>query len=157
MKSDSKGSTQSRQSAVAEEEPSLPKGKSAATWNRGYLFLSLALIPLVHSLLYPTNKDDVDKRLAHTLSQLSEQEQTRIKESFSKQQATLEDVVMALPGHRIENALLARESWGHWLYAAMAAGVFFVYLILAFPSNARPQYLLLTGLFTGTIGILLLL
>src|SRR5262249_18546098 len=83
--------------------------------------------------------------------------QTRIKESFSKQEATLEDVVMALPGHRIENALLARDSWGHWLYAAMAAGAFFAYLILAFTSVARPQHLLLTGLFTGTIGILLLL
>jgi len=132
--------------------------KPVGASNRRYLLLSAALIPLLASLLSPKNENDVGQRLSHTLSQLSEQEQTRIKESISKQEATLEDVVMALPGHRIENAHLGRESWRHWLYAAMAAGVFFAYLILVFPSSmARPQHLLLTGLFTGTIGILLLL
>ena len=139
-----------------DEERANPKLVGA--WNRRYLFLPVALIPLLILLLSPANQNDISQRFSQTVSKLSEQDQARINESISKQETTLEDVVMALPGHRIEDAHLSRDSWRHWLYAAMAAGVFFLFLILVFPSStATPQHLLMVGLFTGTIGILLLL
>lgn len=62
---------------------------------------------------------------------------------------------MALPDHRIEGAHLSRDSWMHWLYAGIAASLFFSLLTLAFPaSRASPQQVLRIGVFTGTIGIL---
>src|ERR1041385_5179908 len=132
--------------------------KPAGARRRRYLFLPVALVPLIVSLLSSTNPESVAQRFAHTVSQLPETEQVKIKDSLSKQEASIDDVVMALPGHRIENAHLSRDSWRHWLYAAVSAGVFFAFLILIFPaSTAKPQHLLLTGLFTGTIGIVLLL
>ena len=113
-----------------DEERANPKLVGA--WNRRYLFLPVALIPLLILLLSPANQNDISQRFSQTVSKLSEQDQARINESISKQETTLEDVVMALPGHRIEDAHLSRDSWRHWLYAAMAAGVFFLFLILVF-------------------------
>jgi RsiW-degrading membrane proteinase PrsW (M82 family) len=46
----------------------------------------------------------------------------------------------------------------HWVYAAAAASVFFGFLVLMFPSTrAKPRELLRVGVYTGTIGMLLLL
>jgi RsiW-degrading membrane proteinase PrsW (M82 family) len=78
--------------------------------------------------------------------------------SLLKHDITLQDVIMALPDHRIEGAHLSRDSWRHWLYAGIAASLFFGLLTLAFPaSRASPQQVLRIGVFTGTIGILLLI
>src|SRR5262245_1236041 len=99
--------------------------QTVSAWNRRYLLLSAALIPLLILLLLPANQDDISRRFSQTVSKLPEQDQGRIKDSISKQEATLEDLVMALPDHRIENAHLSRDSWVHWLYAAVAAAVFF--------------------------------
>jgi RsiW-degrading membrane proteinase PrsW (M82 family) len=46
----------------------------------------------------------------------------------------------------------------HWAFAAISAGLFLALLMCLFkPGHARPHSLLLTGLFTGTVGIVLLL
>jgi RsiW-degrading membrane proteinase PrsW (M82 family) len=64
----------------------------------------------------------------------------------------------ALPGHRFEGALLSHESHAQWMYALLAAGAFFGLALLMLPADTtRPMHVFLTGLFTGTAGVLLLL
>src|SRR5262247_1015051 len=110
------------------------------------------------SLLQPAKKYDVQERLAHTLARLSVKDQVKIGAEFAKNNQSIEKLLMALPDHRIEDAHVGRDSWIHWFYAGAAAGVFYWFLVLVFPSSrATPQELLRTGVFTGTIGMLLLL
>ncbi len=55
-------------------------------------------------------------------------------------------------------ALLDRDSWGHWGLAGLSALLFLSYFCFAYPrGNATVGQLLKVGLFTGTIGIVLLL
>jgi RsiW-degrading membrane proteinase PrsW (M82 family) len=125
---------------------------------RRYGLLLLALIPMFFLLKAPTGEPDVLHRLASSVSKLPEQEQAKIKAAFSKDsQMTFDEVIMALPGHRIENAHLGRDSRQHWLYALISAVVFLGFLIFMFPSVAKPLDLTTAGLFTGTAGIFLLL
>jgi RsiW-degrading membrane proteinase PrsW (M82 family) len=54
--------------------------------------------------------------------------------------------------------LLSKKSWGHWGLAGLAALLFLSYFCFAYPrGNAKVGQLLGIGVFTGTIGILLLL
>ncbi len=63
----------------------------------------------------------------------------------------------ALPGNRLQGALLPKSSMVHWGYALIAGIVFLGFVIIALPGMpARPWHLLLAGLFTGTLGVLLL-
>ena len=125
---------------------------------RRYWLLLLALIPMFFLLKTPAGERDVLQRLASSVSKLPEQEQAKLKDAFSKDsQMTFDELIMALPGHRIENAHLGRDSRKHWLYALISAVVFLVFLIFVFPSVAKPVDLTTAGLFTGTAGILLLL
>jgi RsiW-degrading membrane proteinase PrsW (M82 family) len=127
-------------------------------WNRAYLFLLIALVPLLISLIHPGERFDVQVRFAHTLARLSAKDQEKIALEFAKNKQPIEKLLMALPEHRIENAHLGRDSRMHWFYAAAAASIFLGFLVLMFPSSrANPRELFRTGLFTGTIGIMLLL
>jgi RsiW-degrading membrane proteinase PrsW (M82 family) len=64
----------------------------------------------------------------------------------------------ALPDGRLPGALLSRDSWAHWVFAAIFAGVFLTLITLLFPrGTVRARQLFLTGVFTSTAGILLLL
>src|SRR5215510_9309050 len=118
-------------------------------WSRTYLFLLAALIPLMVSLVHPGNRYDVQARLAHTHSKLPAKDQVRIADDFAKNKQPIEKLLMTLPGHRIENAFLGRDSWMHWVYAAVAAGAFLGFMVLVFPSSrAKPRDLLRIGLFT---------
>src|SRR3954470_24639894 len=125
---------------------------------RSYCVLLIALIPLIIFLLQTGKRYDAQVRLAHTLSNLSAKDQIRIGAEFSKNNQSIDKLLMELPGHRIENAHLGRDSWIHWFYAAAAAAAFLGALVLMFPSTrATPRELFRVGLFTGTIGMLLLL
>lgn len=62
-----------------------------------------------------------------------------------------------LPQGRIAGALLARDSFTHWLLAAASAGAFLGLLIVLFGRGiARAKHLLLIGAFTVVVGIPLL-
>jgi RsiW-degrading membrane proteinase PrsW (M82 family) len=64
----------------------------------------------------------------------------------------------AIPGHKLDDAWLARDTKAHWLVALASAGFFFALMLLLFPSpGTKPASLLAAGAFTGTIGIILLL
>jgi len=149
-------------SADAEETPAvaLPvaPARPAGPWNRRYILFSIALIPMVVSLLTPINAGDIPQRLAQSIFRLPAEERAKVFEGLRQKKMNLEDVIMVLPNHRIEGAHLSRDSWMHWLYAAGAAAVFLLFLTRAFPpSSVTSRQVLRIGLFTGTIGILLLL
>lgn len=70
----------------------------------------------------------------------------------------LEGLFDVLPGNRLDGAHLARRSWMHWLYAVLSVFGFVALLTKMFPdSEVTSKQLLLTGIATGTVGILLLL
>ncbi len=74
----------------------------------------------------------------------------------SDQEISLDDVLARLPGHRIEGAFLPRRTFLHWVFA-LASAVFFLGLALVlFRSESPPAHLLGVGLFTATVGIVLL-
>jgi len=121
---------------------------------RRYLpwLLALTLIPLVMSVFTPD--DDVKARLQRTFKANPDVVARGEKDEFK----TLDDVLMALPEHRIEGALLPRDTWTHWVFAGLAAAALWGAILLLYPlGNATSAQLWKIGLFTGTIGILLLL
>jgi RsiW-degrading membrane proteinase PrsW (M82 family) len=72
--------------------------------------------------------------------------------------ATLDDVLAALPDHKLEGALLPSDTWIHWGFAfASGAGFFGLVLLLFPPGHTKIWHLLVVGVLTGTAGILLLL
>ncbi|MGE0712467.1 MAG: PrsW family glutamic-type intramembrane protease [Planctomycetota bacterium] len=72
--------------------------------------------------------------------------------------ATLSDVLIRLPDRRIPGALLAHDSKLHWLFA-LASGAVFLALATSVFRHARTDIseLAAVTLFTGTVGIILLL
>jgi RsiW-degrading membrane proteinase PrsW (M82 family) len=69
----------------------------------------------------------------------------------------LDEMIDQLPGRRLDGALLSRTSVWHWLMALAAAGVFTLIVSYALPTGIRSRQIFLTGLFTGTLGVLTLL
>jgi RsiW-degrading membrane proteinase PrsW (M82 family) len=76
--------------------------------------------------------------------------------------ASLDDifdaVITALPEHKLDGAYLARDTVDHWTFASMSVGGFLLVVILLFPvGDAKWQHMISIGVFTGTVGICLLL
>lgn len=120
-----------------------------------YVLLLLALIPLILSSLLPG--EDHTEQLGQALVDHPEllEEYSRGDLSPSQFKAAL---MATLPGDRLEGALLAQKSHAHWLMALAAAEGWFGFLLLAFQNAARfTKGLLFAALFTGTVGIVLLL
>jgi RsiW-degrading membrane proteinase PrsW (M82 family) len=136
---------------VRYEQPALGGGVSSLR-HYVYFLLLLALLPLVMSTL--KKNDDVGRRLKHTL-----EANKSIVEKFERQEdASFDDLLNALPNHRIEGALLPRNTWTHWLFAGLSAAGFFGLMAALFPGAVRSaKNLVLVGVFTGTLGILFLL
>jgi RsiW-degrading membrane proteinase PrsW (M82 family) len=129
-----------------------PKRAASSPWrDRAYWVLALTLIPLAVSFL---STDDTEERLNRT----RDQNQQLFQEADHSRTTTLDDVLNALPGSRIDGAHLPRGTWVHWGYAALSATFFLSLTLLLFRSaSVSPITILLIGLFTGTIGIMLLL
>jgi RsiW-degrading membrane proteinase PrsW (M82 family) len=123
-----------------------------------YLGLVLALIPLVFSVLAP-KATNFEERLKAALDHASPETQNRIKSLESQEGVGLDDLIKALPQGKLDaSAHLPRATWVHWAYAAITAAAFWLLTLAMFPGERRtPHHLLLVGLFTGTIGIILLL
>lgn len=115
-----------------------------------YFILVLALLPL--GLLLFLKKDDAAARLVRTLEKLPKGVQDRLDNLDE------EELFKVLPDSRIEGAHLGRTSYRHYLYGFVAAGAFFllgVFLVRA--EDSHPWSILLSGVFTGTAGIVILL
>ncbi|MCE9584003.1 MAG: PrsW family intramembrane metalloprotease, partial [Planctomycetes bacterium] len=126
--------------------PRIPAAKRPAflRW-----ILAAALIPLAMSI---ASKDDFKERFTQTLEHNPDALKNVTEET------TREELLDRLPGHRIEGAYAAEDSKIHWMFALMAAAAFWGFLHFAYPrGNASPGGLWGIGLFTGTVGIFLLL
>jgi RsiW-degrading membrane proteinase PrsW (M82 family) len=117
-----------------------------------YWLLILTLVPLGLSCFLP--KDSVKERFERT-----ERSNPRIVERWKEQQhPTLDGLVSSFPGERIEGAFLPRSSQLHWGFASISAIGSMILIMAIFPRRASSGLDLgLIGLFTGTIGIFLLL
>ncbi|MBX6312838.1 MAG: PrsW family intramembrane metalloprotease [Isosphaeraceae bacterium] len=148
-------------SAPGEEPRFDPEAPPSSLREYLYWALLLALIPLVVSVLSRTKESStfVD-RFKATIEKAPPEVQQRIAQLFETkgEGVELEDLLTALPGHRLAEAHLPRDTGMHWIYGALAATVFWVLALAMFPREKRtPGHLLSVGLFTGTLGIVLLL
>lgn len=129
----------------------IPEPAPVRSWRDStYFILVLALIPL--GLMLFLKKDDAADRLVRTLEKLPKGGQARVDNLDE------EEVFKMLPDGRIEGAHLGRTSYRHYLYGLVAAGAFFLLgVFLVRPEDSHPWSILLSGVFTGTAGIVILL
>ena len=123
---------------------------------RGNLFwlLPLAMIPLAWLAFFPNAS--VEDRIRQTLQA---NPSVAAKYNFTEEMDVdlFYEMIDAFPGGRIQGALLRRQTVFHWLMAMASTALFVGLIRLALPTNVRAKEILLTGLFTGTLGVLLLL
>jgi RsiW-degrading membrane proteinase PrsW (M82 family) len=124
-----------------------------------YLVLVLALVPLGVSLLSRDDETVMD-RLQRVMKHADPEVRSKVQAIVnSNEHATLDDLLAALPGGRLdESAHLPRKTSTHWVYGTIAALAFLALIVALFPSERKqPHHLFLVGLATGTVGIILLL
>jgi RsiW-degrading membrane proteinase PrsW (M82 family) len=123
------------------------RGRDALYW-----VLLLALLPLVTALF--REGDTPARRLERTLRAHPELK-PRIESLLASGTVTLDDLLKALPGRRLDDrALLPRDSTRHQTYAALSAAAFFLLVgVLMAGGVARPWHLALAALFTATFGV----
>ena len=140
--------------------PSLPLQPDAhqPEWSRFfYLILALALIPLIFSMLGKGagDPDEIKSRIQATLH--DNPDIARVVQA-REDDMTMQEFLSMLPGHKLEGAFLPSDSWAHWVFALVAGGAFYGLVFLIFPGSIdEPMKLAGVGLFTATIGVLLLL
>lgn len=141
-------------SAAPPPTPSGPAPTPPVHGVRRYLpwLFALTLLPLVMSIFTPD--DDLKARLHRTFEANPDVLARAKKDEFK----TPDEILLALPEHRVEGALLAIDTWTHWAFAGLAAAALWGAILLLYPlGNATSAQLWKIGVFTGTIGILLLL
>ncbi len=121
----------------------------------------VALIPLILSSIRSRGDVDTKDKFESTYSALDDEQKKKVDDAVAKVErgdGDEGDIINAFPGHRLKGALLSQSTWMHWAYAFASAGAFLLVIMLVMPSNTTsPLALGATALFTGTIGILLLL
>jgi RsiW-degrading membrane proteinase PrsW (M82 family) len=127
--------------------------------DRLYLVLPLAFIPLV---LWPGQQtyQRLSERLQETIASAPPETKSKVALVYQDKDATFSDVLPLLPEGRLVGAHLAYNSRQPWAYAAIAAGTFWLLLLVLFPrrpGEAPPLHLLTVMLMTGTVGAMLLL
>ncbi|MFT3785735.1 MAG: PrsW family glutamic-type intramembrane protease [Tepidisphaeraceae bacterium] len=130
-----------------------------------YLLLLLTLIPLAWSTFLP-GKFDLEKEIDETVTHhpevaekltaaLGDEEDERHARSAAETERAFFN---ALPDHKLDSALFSHETWAHWGLAGLSSAAFIGVVLALFPgAHRRLKTLLLVGLFTGTVGIFLLL
>jgi RsiW-degrading membrane proteinase PrsW (M82 family) len=129
---------------------------TSGRWLVYALFFS-TLIPLgINGLM--ADEFDLAERINETLQQADEngvQEKIQIEEGVA---ITRDSLIAALPGGRLHGALLAHDSWVHWVFAGTSGIGFTVLLLMRFHRYRGALGGAVTGaIFTATIGIVLLL
>jgi RsiW-degrading membrane proteinase PrsW (M82 family) len=147
-----------RAAAADDDGDELPLGANPGggrSWRDfTYLVLLLAMLPLVVSSFGGERGNIIE------LIQQSVTHHPEVKERLEAMpdSAELGDLINVFPGHRLDGAMLPRDSMVHWVFAAGSVVLFLTVMMFLFsPGCAKPKSLLLTGIFTATCGILLLL
>lgn len=135
-----------RRPSVPKKPPSRPDGwRSLARWS-----LVAALIPLAFYTLGAP--EDLKSRAEETRRLYPELTKKFQGHNFS------EEELAVLPSHRYEGAALARTTSAHWIVAILAALIFWEFILIIQPmGNSTSKQLWAVGVFTGTVGILMLL
>src|SRR5262249_29233831 len=122
-----------------------------------YWLLLLAFIPLAISLT--RGKDEpLEKRLDRSFAKSPAAQDKLVKAMLDGKELSLDELILLFPEQRLEGAFLPRKTWWHWVYGLLAAAGFLSATMLLFPlDDVRPAHLFFVGLFTGTIGLVLLL
>jgi RsiW-degrading membrane proteinase PrsW (M82 family) len=145
--------TADRYKDILQEKPARPMRDYA------YFVLLLALLPLLFTLTIG-QQDPIGERMMRTIERAPDIAKARIIHvlgSLEEGKGSMDDLFSALPDGKIEGAHLARQTFVHYGYAALAAiGFFGLSFFLAPANDAKPIRILLVGLFTGTIGIVFL-
>jgi RsiW-degrading membrane proteinase PrsW (M82 family) len=146
--------------------PSVPPASRPPVSERPWLkhlhwLLVLALIPLALSLLRSGAEEDFATRLDETLDQATPEQRERalaLLRTLQEGKDSVELLFDVLPGGKLGGALLPRHTLLHWALAAgSAVGFLGFFLLLARDRAAEPRHLLAVGLFTATVGIVVLL
>jgi RsiW-degrading membrane proteinase PrsW (M82 family) len=117
--------------------------------------LLLAMIPLAFVTLQtrPTVRERIERTLAKNPA--------TTQPNFGPEEEGypyFDDAVQSLPGGKLEGALLSRRSVFPLLFALLSAGGFVLAITYAIPSSTnRPGAVIASGLFTGTLGVLMLI
>lgn len=123
--------------------------------------LVLALLPLAFSLLSEGDKEERGEQFNKTIEESPpdvQQQVIRVIEKIEKGEVSEEELFAVLPDHKLVGALLPHDSFAHWGFAVGATVLFMsFFLLLSAQKTAEPLHLLGIGLFTATIGIVLLL
>jgi RsiW-degrading membrane proteinase PrsW (M82 family) len=121
-----------------------------------YVVLLVALFPLAMSQFSREGvslKDRIDQSLVE-----HPELRARVEALLSKQDVDPDQIIALFPQGRLAGAFLPRDSGAHWAMALLASGAFFTLLLLMLnPGHARAHQLILAGLFTATVGIVLLI
>jgi RsiW-degrading membrane proteinase PrsW (M82 family) len=121
-----------------------------------YVVLLAAMIPLVWTT-FVKNRIDPSDALDQTVAHHPEIEKSVLQwmETKGADEASLFRI---LPGHKLEGAFLAHDTWVHWLYAMISSAAFTALLLWIFPKSTESLgKMIAVGLFTATVGIFLLL
>jgi hypothetical protein len=146
-----------------------PVGSTGRSYR--YLFLLLALLPLVWSTVRPEPHVSRVDQVVQTVKNHPELYKKAGKdkvgehdsddqedEKSSEKNVTWSQVMSNLPDDKCDGALFAYDTWAHWGFAVLSGAGFFGLIMLLFPpGHTKVWHLLVTGAFTGTLGIVLLL
>ncbi len=157
-----------REEAAGPPRPAAPRGPARPRarpetrpdgWRRwGRWSLVAALIPL--GVYTVGAREGTVERLRRTLDRHPEvAERAGIEEDIDQSSlASVERALQLLPGKKIEGAFVSRSTLLHWIAAAIAACLFWEFILIVQPmGNATSWQLWKVGLFTGTVGIFVLL
>ena len=139
---------------------SYPSPRNSSVRRFAYVLLLLALIPLILST-FQTHESTLVKIVRSLLNHPDVAAQVDSMMESTKdgdEGVTADDILSLLPNQKLDDALLSRGSHAHWLMALAATVFYFSFLLIAFQNAFRyTKGLLFAGLFTGTVGVLLLL
>ena len=121
-----------------------------------YLSLLLAMLPLAIAT-FNSDADGVRDNLHRTVKTHPEL-QKAMPDDDKLTVDSVREVVNETPEHRLDGALLPLDTWAYWGFAFLSAAFFLGTAIFVMPARgAKFSTVFLIGLFTGTVGIFLLL
>jgi RsiW-degrading membrane proteinase PrsW (M82 family) len=135
-------------------EPASPVFRTIQRY--AYLVLALAIIPLMVQTFLPheTSRD----RFSRTFRAHPEVLKHILEDEADGSEVGVARIMSKLPDGRLDGAHLPYNTNVHYLYALLSATLFFGLGLFIMPAGAtKPLHVFLVGLFTGTIGIVLLL
>lgn len=136
--------------------PDSPVTPSTGRWLVYALFF-MTLIPLCANVLM-SDERDIQERVEESLQQAEESGEWQEAEIVEGEPVQLDELIRAMPGDRVVGALLARDTWMHWVFAAISGIGFLLLFVALFRRFQEALGGAVTGaIFTATAGIVLLL